>query len=252
MAEARRLRIIGVIVLAALAALLALGTWQLERRAWKADLIANLEAKLALPPASLADILADDNGEEYRGIEYRPVRVTGRFRHDQEFYHAARSYKGQNGFHVVTPLLLDNAPGGIDAVLIDRGWVPADRQSPASRAAGLVTDTVTVTGIVRRPVKPNWFTPDNQPERNQWYWADVPAMTAALNERAGIDQVAPLLIEAGPAANPGGLPIGGQTRVELPNNHLQYAATWYALAATLAVIYLIWRRRNRASARSSE
>lgn len=233
----------GWIALAALAVLLALGTWQLERRAWKAAVIAGLDHQLALPPASLGEVLAGDNGAAYRGVEYRPVRVTGQFRHDLELYLAPRTYRGQPGFHVVTPLELDGGPTGIDAVLVDRGWVPADRQAPASRAAGQAAGAVTVTGIARRPVKPSWFTPDNRPERNQWFWADVPAMAAELSGRAGIEQVAPLVIEAGPGANPGGLPIGGQTRVALPNNHLQYAVTWYSLAATLAVIYLIWRRR---------
>lgn len=219
-------------VLLGVAILIGLGTWQMERRLWKADLIATMDARLALPPIPVADFLANGAGEDYR-----PVSASGTFRHDQEMYLAARSYKSQLGYHVVTPLILDD---GGTAVLVDRGWVPSDKQTPASRAAGQRAGPVTITGIARQQIKPGLFTPDNRPDQNQWYWADLPAMAA----HAGLGQVAPLLLEAGPAENPGGLPIGAQTFINLPNNHLQYAITWYSLAAVLVVIYLVSRRRN--------
>ncbi len=225
-----------LLVLAGCAVLIGLGTWQVERRAWKADLIATMEARLALPPANLSDLLAGGGEPE----DFRPARATGVFLHGQEMYLAARSYRSQLGYHVVTPLLLDDgAPGG-QAVLVDRGWVPVDRQAPESRAAGQVPGKVSVAGILRRPAEPGAFTPDNRPDQNLWYWPDLLAMGA----HAGLTQVAPVLIEAGPAANPGGLPIGGQTRANLPNDHLQYAITWYALAAALVVLYLVSRRRR--------
>lgn len=223
-----------VFVFAGLAILIALGTWQMERRMWKADLIATMDARLALPPIPVSDFIARNAAEDYR-----PVSASGTFRHDQEMYLAARSYKSQLGYHVVTPLILDD---GKIVVLVDRGWVPSDRQSPASRAAGQVAGPVTIAGIARAQTKPGLFTPDNRPDQNLWYWADLPAMAA----HAGLAQAAPLLLEAGPAENPGGLPIGGQTFINLPNNHLQYAITWYSLAVVLAVIYLVSRRRNGA------
>lgn len=219
-------------VLAGLAILIGLGTWQMERRVWKADLIATMDARLASPPIPVGEFLVNHAGEEYR-----PVSASGTFRHDQEMYLAARSYQSQLGYHVVTPLILDD---GKTAVLVDRGWVPSDRQLPASRAAGQVAGPVTVTGIARQPAKLGLFTPDNRPDQNLWYWADLPAMAV----HAGLAQIAPLLLEAGPAENPGGLPIGGQTFINLPNNHLQYAVTWYSLAVVLAVIYLVSRRRK--------
>ena len=242
MAEAPRSRWRGpsatlFFVLIGCGVLIGLGTWQVERGVRKADLIATMDARLALPPASLSALLAGGEPEDFR-----PVRATGIFLHDHELYLVARSYQSQIGYHVVTPLLLDDgAPGG-QAVLVDRGWVPVDRLAPESRAAGQVPGKVTVEGILRRPPKPGAFTPDNRPDQNRWYWPDLPAMAV----HAGLSQVAPVLIEAGPAANPGGLPIGGQTRVTLPNNHLQYAITWYALAAALVVLYLVSRRRHAA------
>jgi surfeit locus 1 family protein len=224
-------------VLAGFAILIALGTWQVERLAWKRDLIATMESRLAMAPLPLGDLLKHQPIEDFR-----PVRATGTFLHDREMYLAARSYQGRLGYHVVTPLAPE---GGGTAVLVDRGWVPVDRQAPDSRAAGQVPGTITVEGIARRPPKPGLFTPDNRPDQNLWYWVDLPAMAA----HAGLTTVAPLLIEAGPAANPGGLPIGGQTHINLPNNHLQYAITWYALALALAVFYVVSRRRAGSSIR---
>lgn len=235
MAEARRgwrgRRATFLLAFTGFALLIALGTWQIERRAWKADLIARIETRLALPPAALDELLAQPDQ-----ADFRPVRATGRWLHEHEFHLAARGYRGNPGYHVVTPLLLD---GGETAVLVDRGWVPLERRVPQSRAAGQATGGVVVEGIARQPTKPGAFTPDNRPDQNQWYWIDLAAMRAG----AGAARLAPLLIEAGPAVNPGGLPIGGQTRVTLSNNHLQYALTWYALAVALAVIYLITARR---------
>ncbi len=85
------------------------------------------------------------------------------------------------------------------------------------------------------------FTPDNRPGENFWFYVDVPAMAA----HAGLKRMHPFVIEAGPAANPGGFPIGGQSRVKLRNDHLQYAITWYSLAAALLVIYVLYHRREQ-------
>ena len=221
-----------VVVLAGFAGLIALGTWQIERRVWKAELIATMESRLAMAPLAIEAALASREP-----VDFRPLRASGRFRHDREFYLAARSYQSQLGYHVVTPLLLND---GQTTVMVDRGWVPTDRRDPASRPLGQIAGAVSVTGIARLPPRPGVFTPDNRPDQNQWYWNDLSAMA----QQAGAVQVAPFMIEAGADSNPGGLPIGGQTRVTLSNDHLQYAITWYALAGALAVIYLVSRRRR--------
>ena len=84
--------------------------------------------------------------------------------------------------------------------------------------------------------------PANNAARNEWFWFNVPEMAAA----GGVPNAVPYYIEAGPAPNPGGFPIGGQTLVQLPSNHLGYALTWFALAVALAVIYVASQRRPRA------
>lgn len=236
MAEPRRVRLgpggTFVVVLAGFAVLVALGTWQMERRSWKAELIATMESRLAMAPLAIEAVLASREP-----VDFRPLRASGSFRHDREFYLAARSYQGKLGYHVVTPLVLND---GRTTVMVDRGWVPTDRRDPASRPLGQLAGVVSVTGIARLPPRPGVFTPDNRPDQNQWYWSDLSAMA----QQADVAQVVPFVIEAGADSNPGGLPIGGRTRVTLSNDHLQYAITWYALAGALAVIYLVSLRRR--------
>jgi surfeit locus 1 family protein len=207
-------------------ALIALGTWQLERLASKRDLIATRHAQLAAPAASLP-AKADD----WRAWDFRPVKVQGEFRHDLEQLFGVTAIEGKVGHHVLTPLVRsDGAP-----VLIDRGWVPADQAHPATRRAGQVDGPVQIAGIARYrgEDRSGWFTPDNRPEQTLWYWYDLPALARVL----GL-QLLPVVVEADATPNPGGLPIGGRTRTELPDNHLQYAITWYGLAAGLLVIWV--------------
>lgn len=233
-----------LIALPMILALLALGTWQMERRSWKEGLIADMQARLALPPAALADLLPLGSA-----ANYRPVYAVGVYRHDREMPLLARTYNGENGVQIVTPLQLteersteDKASGvrsALDSVLVNRGWVPLAKRDPKSRESGAMGEVI-VTGILRWPSEPGLFTPKNNPERNEWYWPEIPAMAQA----ADLVHTAPAVIELGRnKAEPNSLPIGGQTIIELPNNHLQYAITWYALAAALLATYILSQRR---------
>ena len=216
--------------------LVGLGTWQLERLAWKEGLIAEMQARAAAAPMPLPQDLADP------AFEYRKVRLRGQFLHDRELYLGARTHKSKVGLHIMTPMRLEDGR----TALVDRGWVPPERKDPAARAEGRVTGSLVLEGVVRRG---GWggmemFRPENQPEENLWLWLDLPAMAA----RAGLSgAVTEVYVAAGPAPNPGGYPIGGQTRVDLANNHLQYAITWYALAMALLVIYLLHQSRPQES-----
>jgi surfeit locus 1 family protein len=214
--------------------LLGLGTWQVQRLHWKEGLIAERAAAMAAAPVDLPRTLA-----AAQALAFRPVRATGTFRHARELYLHATAENGAAGYHIVTPLAL--ARGG--TVLVDRGFVPEERKSPATRPAGNAEGPREVTGIVHLPPdgKSSWFVPDNRPERNEWFWLDLPAMA----EAAGVSDALPFLVDADATPNPGGLPRGGQTIIDLPNNHLQYAITWYALAGCLVVVYILLARRRR-------
>jgi surfeit locus 1 family protein len=100
---------------------------------------------------------------------------------------------------------------------------------------------VTVTGIVRSPETQTLFTPDNEPMVNRWFWRDLAGMARSMFP-AGTTEVAPFFLEADKSEVPGGWPEGGQTRLEIPNNHLQYAITWFLLATVLLIVYGLYVR----------
>ena len=212
---------------------LALGAWQVERLFWKQDLIAQRQAAVAAAPAAVPKSLA-----EARAMEFHHVSDEGLFLNDKEIFRGATSEGGGQGYQVLTPLL---EPGG-RAVFVNRGYIPAELRDPAKRAAGQIAGTDRVQGLLRLPPsgRPNWFLPDNRPDLNYWFWVDLPEMSAADK----LDRVAPFYIDADATPNPGGWPKGGVTRLTLPNNHLQYAITWFSLAVALIVIYVLYHLRN--------
>jgi surfeit locus 1 family protein len=214
--------------------LLYLGTWQVQRLAWKEGLIAERNATLTAAPVALPKTL-----DEARALEFHPVRAEGEFLNDHELYLNAQALKGDQGFHIVTPFRLTDGK----IVFIDRGFVPTDHKDPASRAAGQIAGTTTVTGLLRLPEPPGTFTPANEVAKNSWFSIDLPAMAQA----AGVGAAQPFYIDADKTPNPGGWPQGGQTITDLPNNHLQYALTWYALAVALIAIYIRFAIRRRRS-----
>ncbi|MGQ0672176.1 MAG: SURF1 family protein [Hyphomicrobium sp.] len=214
----------------ALPILLALGSWQLDRLAWKEGLIASIAERVSQPPIGLGEANRRflDTGE----AEYVRVRARGRFHHDKERYLYAPDPDRGPGFQVITPFEV----AGDGAILfVNRGWVPDALKEPALRAAGQAAGEVEVTGLLRRPESPGAFTPDNDPVRNLWYWRDFSGMFKASFENTERPYIPMFLdAEAGP---PGTWPQGGTTRVALPNRHLEYAITWFGLAGALAAVY---------------
>jgi surfeit locus 1 family protein len=221
--------------LVGLAILIALGVWQLHRLEWKEGLIAQIEARSTGEPISLQKAIATTR--EGRDPSYTRVRVEGRFQHDKELYLYAQSLEGEPGWHVITPF---DTVGG-DLLLVDRGFVPDNRKDPASRAEGQLQGVVHLTGLVRMPESQGLFMPDNEPAANRWFWRDLPGMMHSLYPTATMQEV-PFFLEAERSEVPGGYPRGGQTRLELPNNHLQYAITWFLLAVCLLIIYVVYVR----------
>jgi surfeit locus 1 family protein len=224
-----------VFTLAALALLVGLGVWQLKRLQWKEGLISEIEARAKGPPITLKEAI--ELSRAGKDPSYYRVRVKGLFENDKERYLYALSNDGEPGWHVITPFDSDEG----DLVLIDRGFVPDGLRDPSARADGQFEGEVEVTGLVRLPESQGLFTPDNEQAANRWFWRDLNGMIFSMYPTATMDP-APLFLEAETSDVPGGWPQGGQTRLELPNNHLQYAITWFLLAGAVVVIYLVYVR----------
>jgi surfeit locus 1 family protein len=224
-----------VLTIAALALLLGLGTWQLQRLSWKTALIDTVRTRMAAAPVPMPATIDDP-----AAWSFRPVRVEGRFLHEGELFVAPRTMDGRLGYDVLTPLVRTDAAAPGQVVMVDRGWIPEDRRDPSTRPDSRPSGTVAVEGVLRAPAPRGWFQPENDPGGNLWFWTDLPAMAGA----AGVDRatVAPVILQAGPG-DADRLPVGGLPSVDIPNNHLQYALTWYGLAAALLAIYLAWHRR---------
>lgn len=201
----KRLLLIGLALVFAIL-FTGLGVWQLERRAWKLELIARVQSRVHVPAVPLAQAKPD---------EYRRVRVTGIFVRDRDTLTQALTERGA-GYWVLTPLRTSQG-----VVLINRGFVP-----PEHRAPGLAHGLVTVTGLIRVSEPRGGFLRANQPGANRWYSRDVMAIARA--KRLG--PVASFFIDADATPNPGGYPIGGLTVVRFRNAHLVYALTWFVLA----------------------
>jgi len=214
---------IGTVWILAIAGLLALGTWQVQRRAWKLDLIARIDARLHAPPEPAPFGRAIGKQDEYRR-----VAATGRFVFGKDALVQASTVRGP-GWWVLSPLATERG-----TVLVNRGYV-ADRKAPSPPSG-----KVTIVGLLRLTEPGGGFLRSNDPAAGRWYSRDV----AAIARRNGI-AVEPYFIDAQAGVERPGQPIGGLTVVTFTNNHLAYALTWYTLAIMTAAAFFFWVRPPR-------
>lgn len=225
--------------LVALAILVGLGAWQWQRRSWKEGLIARIEARADAAPVPLPPEEAWPAWLAAEG-EYTRVAVRGRYRPDADtlVHGLMPGRRGQpvQGFYVLTPLLL----GGGGTVMVNRGFVPTEFAADL-RKAGPPGGEIAVTGLLRPSETRGAFVPENQPERAEWYVRDLGQIAAAR----GLQRLAPFLVEVEPApVPPEGWPRPVGSRRDLPNNHLQYALTWFSLALVLVAVFAVFARRR--------
>jgi surfeit locus 1 family protein len=233
----RSLVVLAAVSVVAFVILAGLGAWQLERRSWKEALIARVEAGLAADPVAAPGPDAWP-ALDLRDVEYAPVEISGVFDHAKEIHvvHTLVEPKGPIGgigYQIFTPFRTDAGWW----VYVNRGFVPRENEDPATRGAGQIEGETEVAGLVRAPSSRSWFTPGDDVAGNAWFSRD-PTLFA---EASGLprDLVAPYIIDARfDPGLPGGVPQGGETIVSFPNNHLQYAVTWFGLAAVLAGVFV--------------
>ena len=253
-----------------------LGTWQVQRRAWKLDLIARVDERVhappvpAPPPAEWPQVTAANS-------EYRHVRVTGTFLNESETLVQALTELGA-GYWVLTPLRLSDGT----LLMVNRGFVAPERRDRAAHEAGAATADATVTGLLRISEPKGAFLRRNDPVKGLWYSRDVEAIAAAR----GLRRVAPYFVDEEAAAGdgqrvadasvgelvgasgaavstdgalvgassaarvaaqvPAAAPVGGLTVIAFRNTHLTYAITWYGLALLVLVgAWIVVREERR-------
>ncbi|QVQ26461.1 SURF1 family protein [Achromobacter deleyi] len=230
--------ILGLVAAAVFAGLCALGTWQVQRLAWKRALIAQVDQR-AHAPATPAPARNEWPGLTSDNAEYRHVAASGTYQFDRQTLVQAATELG-SGYWVMTPLQLPD--GG--TVLVNRGFVlPEWRKSQTSTAQPPAE--ARVTGLLRMGEPGSGFLRNNDPASNLWYSRDLQAIAAAR----GLTDVAPYFIDADAASSagrdPAREPVGGLTVLTFPNNHLVYAITWYALALMVIVGVVIFVREEK-------
>jgi len=266
----RRLLWPALMSLAMVLALLGLGTWQVHRLAWKQAILAQIAQAEAGPPLPLpATPGASANAPPAPRLSgnapsapgqsanapsapapsapgpsgnapvipgpFAKIAVTGTLMHDKSALYGAdvrdTSAGPELGAELIEPLRRD---GGAP-ILVERGWVPFKR----TRKVAMPDGTVTVVGFVYPAVAPGWFSAHDDVPGRHFYTLDPAAIGAAL----GLDHVAPFILVALGAPPAEGLPIPAEHLPRPPNNHLQYAITWYGLAAALLVIFAVWAHK---------
>ena len=203
----------------------ALGVWQVERRAWKLDLIERVESRVHAAPVTTFE--SDQ--------EYLHVRVTGSFDPERSVLVQANTVLGP-GHWVIAPLRFSDG----SFALINRGFVPLD-----AKAAPAPAGAQTITGLLRLSEPGGSLLRHNEPAAGRWFSRDVQAIAASLS----LHQAVPYFIDQDKHGADEAWPVGGLTVIRFPNNHLQYAITWFGLALLCAVAgVVVWRHDNRAHA----
>jgi len=208
--------------ISAFATMCVLGVWQLERLAWKENILAEIDKTRDMP--ALGTLPQDING-----LTYRKVALTGKFLYDHTIHMIGRQEGMSLGFHMVTPLALED-DGRV--ILVDRGFSPVGQESKPQ-------GPVTVVGILRPLREKRYFAPENMPEKNIWSYEDMDKIEAMIGQKP-----LPLVVEATGTPQKDVFPIPNEGKIIFRNDHLGYAVTWFGLAAVSLVMFGAYYRKK--------
>ncbi len=225
------------------AILVGLGVWQLHRLTWKEGLLAQIAARADAPPVALPDV-AEWPSLKPVDYDYRHVELSGRFAYDETalvFAPAGPQDVGP-GYLLLTPLRL--ASGAY--VIVNRGFVPS-ALAPKFRHQPGPAEDIHLSGLMRPPQDRNFFTPADAPEKGEYFTRDPAVIAAHLH----LARTAPFIVDADVPPDSTGWPKGGTTERDVPNNHLNYALTWFGLAVGLLGVFVAFVMRKVAEAAAS-
>ena len=211
--------------------------WQIERLYWKQSFIQRMNDTLAAAP------LAITSGKQFQNLpEFRRVEVRGTLLNTETLHLQARYYQGNLGFHLITPLKLQDG----SYIFLNRGWVPKDYKTNAKVIINQPTDTINVIGLLRSNEHPRSYLPHNDPAQGLWLWQDAEAWANVLQKKMPNATIMPVLIQqTHNARKDDGFPIPQESHFEVRNDHLQYAITWGSFAIILLIIYGIYTSTER-------
>jgi surfeit locus 1 family protein len=214
--------------------LVSLGVWQLQRLQWKNDLLAQIDQAQHEPALGNLPELPDPKAID--ALAFRKVILQGRFLYDHTLHLVGRPKEAgigtANGFFLMTPFELDD-DGRI--ILINRGFSPVGKES-------MPDGVITVQGVIRPARTKRYFAPENKPERNVWFYEDVPAM----KNTTGLD-ITPVIVEATGQKQKGMYPIPHNGHIRMRNDHLYYAITWFSIAFIGVIMFIIYTRKPKSS-----
>ncbi len=206
----------------ALSILLSLSAWQFKRLSWKNALIDYRVSQFEGEPVKLEEVVDPSKNE------FKKILVNGTIKDDYEFFMPALSKNGNNGYHILVPLMLSEKK----YIIYDRGWIPLEKREKNKRTNESLNLTKEYIAVIRIPGRKGYFQPKNDSEKNFWFFVEPSLMEKKVN----LPLEKNFYLEAVESGS-GGFPIGGQTRIYLRNNHLQYALTWLMLAASLVGVF---------------
>lgn len=219
-----------VMTVVMLAGVLGLGFWQLQRLSWKEDLMASINVEVQQKPVTPPQPLTlPESG-------YRHLLLEGEFLHEKEMPMGGRYYRNTMGYHLLTPFRLTDGR----VVLVNRGWVGVLERKADTRPETLITGIQRFAGMAHRPEPKRLFSAENDPKENIWFWYDL----AGMRRYTGLnfpDVVIDALESEGMPASP----RPAAKHIELRNDHLMYALTWFSFALALLVIYVVYHQPYR-------
>lgn len=225
-----------LLVLLAFVLLIGLGVWQVKRLKWKTDLLHRIDLLQSAPARPIGPVLAKTPAD----FNFTRVELDCPDVETTPVLRLYAVYQGLAGYRLITACAL---PGGAyRTILVDRGFV-ATPGAEAPRPIPGVRISEPVIGVLRAPEPRAIVSAENQPAQNLWYWRDLPAMARALNAQNPAPAFLMLESPAPASAEPRPAPVP----LNIPNNHLGYAITWFGLAAALVGVYLAMLFRKRPS-----
>ena len=200
----------------------ALGTWQLYRLQWKMELISEINFGLNSTPIKYSDSINKN---------YQRVVSEGSFNYEDQIYLYSLNEKGKPGYDVVTPFKTNNN----ENVLVNRGWIK--KELKGSLEINTNVKSKKITGLLRKIYKPNIFKPENDIKNNIWFSINLEDLKEATGEQFNEFVI---FLEDNQVKSP----IPKKITIDVPNNHLKYAITWYAISISIIFYYLYFRRKK--------